>query len=85
MIIGGGLVGGGGDAEGPAALKYGWSYACTHICIYIYIYIYIHICVYTYVCMYIYIYIYYGSSIIPSKHSIPQGLHSPCLNLANYA
>ena len=38
--------------------------------------------------MYIYIYIYiytYGSSTMPSRHSIPQDLYSPCLNLANYA
>ena len=27
----------------------------------------------------------HGSSIIPSKHSIPQDLHNPCLNLTNYA
>ena len=27
----------------------------------------------------------HGSSMIPSKHSIPQELHSPCLNLTNYA
>ena len=27
----------------------------------------------------------HGSSIIPSRHSMPQDLYSPCLNLANYA
>ena len=27
----------------------------------------------------------HGSSIIPSNHSIPQDLYSPCLNLTNYA
>ena len=26
-----------------------------------------------------------GSSIMPSRHSIPQDLCSPCLNLTNYA